>query len=80
MRLGILVQLFSIDEAEKRKQTGEIEVTRPAFSRRIDACVSELHGRVAYRPICGGVCTMESNKQNTTKIASPAATIMTWGP
>ena len=31
---------------------------------------------VCYRPISGGFCTMESNKQNTTKTASPAATIM----
>jgi hypothetical protein len=31
---------------------------------------------VCYLPISGGFCTMESSKQNTTKTASPAATIM----
>lgn len=27
-----------------------------------------------YRPISGGVCTMDSSRQTTTKTASPAAT------
>src|ERR1022692_2812774 len=29
-----------------------------------------------YRPISGGVCTMDSSRQTTTRIASPAATNM----
>jgi hypothetical protein len=30
--------------------------------------------------MAGGVCTMESNRQTTTKIASPAATIISDTP
>ena len=35
-----------------------------------------LRPRQPYRPIAGGVSTMESSKPTTTKIARPAVTII----
>ena len=39
-------------------------------------CVRMARPKAIYRPIAGGVCTIDRSKQNTTKTPRPAATII----
>ena len=44
--------------------------------RKVDTPVSQLPTLRHYFPTAGGFCTIESNKQNTTRTPRPPATII----